>query len=587
MRCASVFLLVLSLLGAAQADGQETCLEFDADLVAGIPVEIVLEDEIWLDPSTSRNSVYCVEVEPAEAMTLELFTTWSEWDPNCRHAHISPITTTDGAILEWTSPTNDAIHLVRVAGDPLPVRITMTELASPPGGTVLTIPVVAHLAGMAGTFFRTDLRVFNPEPRTVEVTLAFTPSITASEETAVVSLGPQEILRLDDVVSTIFGHDAARGSLQLRMASPHSAIRAISRTYNSTASGTYGEFIEAERWRESSGSFGDTTRFITHLAKSDAFRSNVGFVEVIGVDADLELELVAADGSTATGSITVPAATHLQINDVFDALGAEPASAATLVVRQVSEARVFAYGSVVDNLSSDPIYSRGVFPEFGTRQLVIPAAASNPGAFGTRWRTDLRVVPGAGASSLTATFYPTDGLTPVVKGYLFRYGREIVVNDVVADMGAGGTGALWLETPLGRLAATSRTYNLTGDGTFGQFIPAESRFAPTAVTAIGVDKSADKRTNIGLFNPWDSDSTVTIGLISDQGSLLGSQTLVVGSRRHHQINDIFRALGVAPRMNCRVDLRGEPLGVLGYASVIDNHTGDAIYVPARPIRDFQ
>jgi len=136
----------------------------------------------------------------------------------------------------------------------------MTELASRPGGTVLTMPVVAHLSGLAETLFRTDLRVFNPEPRTVEVTLAFTPSNTSSEETAVVSLGPQEILRLDDVVATIFGHDAARGSLQLRMASPHSAIRAISRTSNSTASGTYGQFIEAERWRESSGSFGDGTR---------------------------------------------------------------------------------------------------------------------------------------------------------------------------------------------------------------------------------------------------------------------------------------------------------------------------------------
>jgi hypothetical protein len=218
---------------------------------------------------------------------------------------------------------------------------------------------------------------------------------------------------------------------------------------------------------------------------------------------------------------------------------------------------------------------------------VIPAAASSPGAFGTDWRTDLRIVPDAGASSLTATFYPTDGSAPVVKGYIFRHGREIFVNDVVADMGADGSGALWLETPLGRIAATSRTYNLTDDGTFGQFIPAENRYAPIAVTAIGVDKSADYRTNIGMFNPWDSDSTVTIRLISDQGSLLGSRTLAIGSRRHHQINDIFRALGVAPRMNCRVDLRGEPLGVLGYASVIDNRSGDAIYIPAKPIREFE
>ena len=440
---------------------------------------------------------------------------------------------------------------------------------------------------MAGTFFRTDLRIFNPEPRTVEVVLAFTPSDTATEETALVSLGPQEILRLDDVVATIFGHDAARGSLQLRMASPYSAIRAISRTYNSTASGTYGQFIEAEGWSESSGSFRDRTRVITHLAKSDAFRSNVGFVEVTGLDADLDLELVDADGFTTTGSITVPARTHLQINDIFHALGAEARPAATLVVRHAGEARVFTYGSVVDNLSSDPIYSYGVLPEFGAKKLVIPAAASNPGAFGTTWRTDLRIVPGAGASTLSATFYPTDGSAHVVKSYIFRQGREIVVNDAVADMGASGAGALWLETPFGRLAATSRTYNLTEDGTYGQFIPAESRYAPNAVTAIGVDGSADYRTNIGLFNPWDSDSTVTIRLISDQGSSLGSHTLVLGSRRHHQINDIFRAFGVAPRMNCRVDLRGEPMGVLGYASVIDNRSGDAIYVPAKRIRDFE
>ena len=141
------------------------------------------------------------------------------------------------------------------------------------------------------------------------------------------------------------------------------------------------------------------------------------------------------------------------------------------------------------------------------------------------------------------------------------------------------------------IIVTSRTYNNASSGTFGQFIPgipAELAFGTSDGTAatgqqmIGLLTDADYRSNVGVVNVSKTDSaTVTVELRARSGELLGSNTEVFPPWTHKQYNRIFDVLGIPPSNNARVIVRvGDGTGrALSYASIVDNRTGDPIYLP--------
>ncbi len=104
------------------------------------------------------------------------------------------------------------------------------------------------------------------------------------------------------------------------------------------------------------------------------------------------------------------------------------------------------------------------------------------------------------------------------------------------------------------------------------------------VPVIGVDRSADFRTNIGMVNT-DRPVDVDIRLVSGTGALLGSGIWHLETGSHIQINDIFTVLNVPWQTNCRVDFRVDDTwaSIFAYASVIDNRSGDSVYVPVTGI----
>ena len=103
--------------------------------------------------------------------------------------------------------------------------------------------------------------------------------------------------------------------------------------------------------------YDDGRRYLLCLANTDDYRSNIGFVEVLGLDAVFELEMVDARGvSLARETITLPAFYHRQINDVFYFLGVAPQDNVKVTVNLENPARLFIYASVVDNRSGDAVY---------------------------------------------------------------------------------------------------------------------------------------------------------------------------------------------------------------------------------------
>ncbi len=237
-----------------------------------------------------------------------------------------------------------------------------------------------------------------------------------------------------------------------------------------------------------------------------------------------------------------------------------------------------------------------------TTTWYVPGTAHAPGAGGTSWRTDLAAVnPGPDSITFDLSFIPYDGSPPVERTYSLAAGHATEWNDVLVslfDIDAGnstkGTVGISSNSPL---HVTSRTYNQTAAGTFGQYLPA----LPAASAAgqaqlkgvniarpgrVGVipqlKKTAEFRSNLGVQNLGITPVTVEIMLYGETGSQLGNtRTTTVDVGRYWQLNDVFAALGAGNQEIAFATV--EVLSTDGlawfYGSVVDNATGDPTTVP--------
>jgi hypothetical protein len=591
--------MALLVVSAFELHSRDSCYDPSGWIWPGETLDLVLDQPTWLRMDSQPDHLYRVEMTGTDGSSLEIWTSSFDSFSSCTLG-CNPIesdeTSGGTASLIWTSegcertlgliPAEENSHEA--------VTVTYEEVAAPPAGKVQVIPAVAHAPGVGDTFFQTDLTVFNPhsEELTAEVTFLTSPGKVGHGKSAEITVAPQQILALEDVVLSLLGLDNATGALMI--ASPEERLMVISRTFTEDESGTYGQMIPAVDWRDAAGQltwgFGGSSRAMLHLAGSDAFRSNLGFVEVLGIEAEIEVDLRDQTGaSIGQTTFTLPPFTHRQINDIFDFLGAADQDYASATVNLSSHGRLFAYASVIDNFSADSTYVPGLADNASNFVLYFPVAASTYGSFGSRWRTDLRIMAIEPADAVRVIFYPSDGSTQLAETFPFAAGTMIAIDDVVGQLGGSGTGALRLEavradgsSSHSSFNATSRTYNTTSSGTYGQFIPAQ-RLTYNKSVVLGVERSDEYRTNVGIFNPYyDFPVDVLVSLISDAGGMIGSRTWHLEPQQHLQINDIFWTLNVPWQANCRVDfeVQSYSLRIFSYGSKIDNRSGDPVYLPA-------
>jgi hypothetical protein len=591
-------LLTAFQLGSIEPGG---CIDSPVWIDPDTPTEVTIDQPSWfLFERSWGTSVYRLEVTGPDGSPLELwevfFDSGAAWCWEAQRPISDDVIDGGSSELLWPdSWTDTGLYLTPPDEQESTYTVTFSEAAAVPDGDVVVIPAVANTPGAEGTLFRSDVRILNPYsfPNDVEVELVETQD-GVSVPSILLELEPLEIANVSDIVRTRFGLTSTASALRLS----GSGIVAASRTYNETDAGTFGQFIAAEPWDRSiwPGSWNDDdgSSRLLGLANTNEHRSNVGFVEVLGLDAEITLELYDATGSSiGQAQLTLPAGSHRQINDVFSFLGAGTHEAAWALVTVTNLSRIFTYASVIDNRTGDPVFIPGTSDV--NSLLTIPAAASTEGVLDSQWRTDLHILPINGASSVQVTFLGTDGATAAKTFNLTGTGL-LVLRDVVAELGATGNGALRLEvsgtspdpyTYVGA-AAVSRTYNVTDHGTYGQLIPADSGSVVHG-TVLGVESSEQYRTNIGMLTVGDEALEVLVSLISESGTLLASRVWTLQPDRPVQVNDIFGALNVPPQGNCRVDFESQARygwhWVLAYASIIDNRTGDPIYVPATALPD--
>jgi len=230
------------------------------------------------------------------------------------------------------------------------------------------------------------------------------------------------------------------------------------------------------------------------------------------------------------------------------------------------------------------------------RELYIPGAAHVTGSNNTNWRTDLEL--------------RSIGTMPAqIRIDLLRRNRDNTTHpSVIVDIDAGtarryedvldllfgfeGSATLRLTTLSGEVRATSRTYNVIADGTYGQFIgattPADVFDWGTDATLIQLSFSPDSisgfRTNIGLVNLEAIVATIHVDLYLADLTYLGRVSTTLEPFEFDQIDNIFAGVTTHEVADAFAIIRTERIDstYLAYASVIDNLTGDPIFIPGLP-----
>ncbi|HET7710792.1 MAG TPA: hypothetical protein VFL80_02580, partial [Thermoanaerobaculia bacterium] len=262
---------------------------------------------------------------------------------------------TDGRVeVRLASPTGRVTAYASVidqtTDDPVlvePVNIAQT------GSTRFVLGGVADIvSGLAN--WRSDVRIFNPSTRSVDATLLFHALSGGAPRTAQITIAPNEVRRIDNTLASLFGVTNDGGALHINTVEPANLI-ATARTYNQTATGTFGQSISAVTPNEAAA-LGTRPLQLLQIEESTRYRTNVAIAEVSGNAAKVELTIIPQDSKTSANIVLDLAPNqYRQINSILRSAGFENSYNARVTVRVIEgTGRVTAFASVIDAVTQDP-----------------------------------------------------------------------------------------------------------------------------------------------------------------------------------------------------------------------------------------
>jgi hypothetical protein len=225
----------------------------------------------------------------------------------------------------------------------------------------------------------------------------------------------------------------------------------------------------------------------------------------------------------------------------------------------------------------------------------IPAGARARGDAGTFWLTDVAIVNlGDNPASINVAYLrkrqPNNN--PTNQSFTVASGEQLMLEDVFNAMFGldRANGALRVKAQNPNVKTTSRTYNAEGEaGTYGQFIPALTELTAVVSGRPGalpqLQENTSFRTNVGALNLTDMTLDLEIHLFDGDGNLLGVKDATLRPYEMDQYDKIFDELGAGTVNNGYAVVRviTDDGKVLAYASVVDNRSGDPVYVQAQPV----
>jgi PKD repeat protein len=206
----------------------------------------------------------------------------------------------------------------------------------------LVLPVVGRAPGANGTYWRSDVTLFNPTSSFRVISLRY-----AGKSKSLALNGGDSVV-LADIVGQM-GVVSGSGALEITWSGDSGPI-VTSRTYTTVnGGGTFGQSIDPIT------SFANES-FVPGLRMTSDYRSNVGFVNGSDKDTRIDVTLVSPTGAElARTTIDVPASSTVQ----YSIASLFPTATGTFTLHATSTGSVFAYGSMVDNASGDPVFFAG------------------------------------------------------------------------------------------------------------------------------------------------------------------------------------------------------------------------------------
>jgi len=467
-----------------------------------------------------------------------------------------------------------------------PPTATPSPVPTPPTGlgarAKLNVPMAAHVQGVGGLLFVTDLLLENPAALSVEAQLTFYPAGGGSPSQMPLSLAPGQTLRLPDVVAK-FGLNNSVGALCLESSYAPSGLRMTSRTYDSVGAGTYGQAVTGR-----SGETADGSRFVTGLSQMSDFRTNLGAFNTTAQTETFLILLRGSDGAivgtTETLELPPGGQTQWSLAQRFpDYFG----KGMTAEFRPVSGMAPLAYATVVDNLSGDPTYYSATTP---SSLVYLPVVSRVHGAGGTVFTSDVSI---ANVSDLTETLTVTflqsdlDTASPISSRVSVGPHATHQMDDVLRDLLQLGDayGSLKIQTSGGATILVSErisTPSPTASGTVGQQVePVTPDSFFSRGSLLGIRQDSSFRSNIGLFNPYELGTSAVLLLKAEDGRTLGSATLSVPPGRYVQksLPTLFPGVPFPAGEVLSISLTTSQVDVFAFVSVVDNVSQDPTFYP--------
>ncbi len=455
---------------------------------------------------------------------------------------------------------------------------------------VYMIPASAHTEGEEGTSWVSDAVLYNTDDGAATANLFFLKEgqdNSAGQGMQIIVPG-HNATRLIDFVQTIFGEESASGAL---LVASDKELVVGSRTFNNDAAGTFGQYIPGISAVDALGT-GMEARLI-QLTRNADYRTNIGFANATGQTLNVSVDLHRANGNRiAQHYYTLQPYGFFQKTDI---IGVNVADAYAIVRSSTPGAKYFTYASVVDKNSGDPVLILPpAEPIIFRTDAYVAGAAHVEGAAGTNWRTDLEIHnPGSIKARFRIALLRKNQANspPTMQTFNLNAGKSVRYEDVLLEVfGFEGAGALRVTPTQGTIMVTSRTFNQLFDQTYGQFIAGTVSDEAIAYGQEGrliqlsgsSSNSSGFRTNIGFVNatPWSIQ--VRAEMYTATGTLLGAKSFPLLAYEYDQADKIFAQVTDESVDNGFAIVSTTTPGghLFAYASVVDNRSGDPMYIPA-------
>jgi hypothetical protein len=210
----------------------------------------------------------------------------------------------------------------------------------------------SKFAGGGGTFFQSDVRIYNAgnAPASVDALLLANSDNSGQVPAASFTVGAKQSVAYDDMILSLFGMQTGGGAVLFASSQPI-VVTSDLYTLNNVCpgvGGTLGQFIPALDPDQAS-----TRQRIFNVIHDGRFRANFGVINVSDRAMNVRVSIVGANGAVLRQK-DYPVGPYgwRQINRIFADMGSPNSSNATLLVEATQP--VLTYASIVDERTGDP-----------------------------------------------------------------------------------------------------------------------------------------------------------------------------------------------------------------------------------------